>query len=56
MFGEFNKLAKLDTFLYDPKFGIAIANSKKNFDKFFVKFTLAIMPLDFTDCHKISNL
>lgn len=56
MFGEFNKVAKSDALLHDLKFGIAVANSKETFDEFFARFTLAIAPLDFTDCHKISNL
>ena len=56
MFGEFDKVAKLDALLHDSKFGIAIANLKETFDKFLARFTLAIMFLDFTDCYKISNL
>lgn len=56
IFGEFNKVAKLDAFLYDPKFGMVIANAKKTFDKFFTKFTSAIALLDFIDYYKISNL
>lgn len=41
---------------YIPKFGIAIDNLKETFDKFLVRFTSAIAPLDFTDYYKISNL
>ena len=54
-FGEFDKIAKLDTFLYNPKFGIVSANAKETFDKFFARFTSIIVPLDFTDCYKIFN-
>ena len=56
MFGEFDKVAKSDALLHDPKFGIAVANPKETFDEFLARFTLAIAPLDFTDRQKISNL
>lgn len=56
MFSEFNKIAKSDTLLYDLKFGIPIINLKKTFDKFFARFTLVIVPLNFINQHKISNL
>ena len=56
MFGEFDKIAKLDVFLYNPNFDIGVANAKKTFNEFFARFTLIITPLDFIDCHKISNL
>ena len=46
---EFDKVAELDAFLYDPKFGIAIVNPKEIFDKFLARFTSAIVPLDFKD-------
>ena len=56
MFGEFDKVAKSDALLHDPKFGMAVANPKETFDLFLARFTSAIAPLDFTDRHKISNL
>ena len=56
IFDEFDKIAKSDTLLYDPKFDMAIVNSNKTFDIFFVRFTLAIVLLDFSNRHKISNL
>lgn len=56
VFGKFDKVAKLDAFLYDPKFGIAVTNLKKTFDEFLDRFILAIVLLDFIDWHKISNL
>ena len=56
MFGEFDKVAKSDALLHNPKFGMAISNSKETFDEFLARFTSAIAPLDFTDRHKISNL
>ncbi len=56
MFGEFDKVAKSDALLHDPKFGMAVANPKETFDEFLARFTSAIAPLDFTDRHKISNL
>ena len=56
MFGEFDKVAKLDAFLHGPKFGMAVANAKETFDKFLARFTSAIAPLNFTDRYKISNL
>ena len=49
MFGEFDKIAKSNAFLYDPKFDIAITNPKETFDEFFARFTSVIAPLDFTD-------
>lgn len=56
IFGKFDNIAKLDAFLYDPKFGMAIANSKETFDKFLVRFISAIALFDFIDWYKISNL
>lgn len=56
MFSEFNKIAKSDTLLYDLKFGIPIINLKKTFDKFFARFTLVIVLLNFINQYKISNL
>ncbi len=55
MFGEFDKVAKSDALLHDPKFGMAVANPKETFYTFLARFTSAIAPLDFTDRHKISN-
>lgn len=49
------KLQNRMFFLHDFKFNLAIANSKKTFDKFFARFTLVIAALDFIDCNKISN-
>lgn len=56
MFGKLDKFAKSDVLLHDPKFGMVIANLKKIFDKFFARFILAIIFLDFIDWHKILNL
>lgn len=42
-------------FLYNLKFSMVIANLKKTFNKFLVRFTLAITLLDFTNRYKISN-
>lgn len=56
MFDEFHKVAKSDTLLHNPKFGMDVINLKEIFDKFFARFTLAITLLDFIDQHKISNL
>lgn len=47
MFAKFNKVAKSDTLLHDPKFGMVMINSKEIFDEFLVKFTLAITLIDF---------
>lgn len=55
IFGEFDKIAKSDTFLYNSKFDITISNFKEIFDFFLTKFTLVIALLDFIDWHKISN-
>lgn len=55
MFSEFDKIIKLDAFLYDLKFGMAIANFKKIFDLFFARFISAITLLNFTNWYKISN-
>lgn len=49
MFGEFNRITKLDALLYNTKFGMTVINSKKTFDEFFARFTSAIVPLDFMD-------
>ncbi|MCJ1347622.1 hypothetical protein MMC31_005850 [Peltigera leucophlebia] len=56
MFGEFDKFAKSDALLHDPKFGMAGTNPKEIFNEFLARFTSAIAPLDFTNRHKISNL
>ena len=34
MFSEFDKVAKSDALLHDPKYGIAISNTKETFDEF----------------------
>lgn len=56
MFGNFDKLAKFDIFLRNPKFGMTISNLKKIFNKFIAYFTSAIMLSEFIDQHKILNL
>ncbi len=56
IFREFDKVAKFDALLNDPKFGIAVSNPKETLDEFLARFTSAIAPLDFTDRYKISNL
>lgn len=56
IFGKFNKVAKLDALLYNAKFVIAVDNFKETFDEFIARFTSVIIPLVFTDRHKISNL
>lgn len=56
MLNEFDKIAKLDVFLHYLKFCMAVPNAQETFNGFLAKFNLAIAPLDFTDCHKISNL
>lgn len=42
-------------FLYDPKFDMAITNSKETFNTFFTRFTSAIASLNFIDWHNILN-
>lgn len=49
IFSKFDKVAKLDTFLYNLKFDMAIANPKEIFNKFFARFTLVIALFDFID-------
>lgn len=56
IFDKFNKVAKLDNFLYDFKFRMTINNFKKTFNEFFTRFTSTIIALNFTNCHKIFNL
>lgn len=56
IFGKFDKVAKSDTLLYDPKFDIAITNLRKTVNTFFIRFTSTIAPLNFINQHKISNL
>lgn len=53
---KFDKVAKSYVFSYDAKSSIVVANSKKTFDIYHVRFTLAIALLDFADRHIISNL
>lgn len=53
IFGKFDKVTKSDIFLYDPKFGMVVTNSKETFDKFFAKFTSAIILLNLRYWHKI---
>lgn len=57
IFSKFEKILSLNIFLYNLKFGITIKNLKKNFDKFFIKFILTIILLNFINWHKnkISN-
>ena len=52
---KFDKITKLDAFLYDLKFSIAVVNPNERLNKFFIRFTLAIVLLDFTDWYKILN-
>lgn len=49
MFGKFDKVIKSDTFLYNLKFDIAIANLKKTFDTFLTRFISTIILLNFID-------
>lgn len=56
IFSKFDKIAKSDTLLHNPKYEIVILNSKKTYDEFLAWFTSVIALLDFTDCYKISNL
>ena len=56
MFGEFDKVAKANTELHDPKFGMGMKDSKESFDEFYARFATAVAPLGFNDVHKISNL
>lgn len=55
MFNEFDKLIKLNIFLYNFRFNMAVINFKQTFDNFYTKFTLFIMSLDFIDWHKLFN-
>lgn len=55
MFDKFSKIAELYSCLYNLKFYITIANLKEIFNMFFIRFTLAIILLNFTDYHKILN-
>ena len=56
MFGEFNKIARSDAELHDPKFAIRASDSKENFNSFFARFTAAVAPLNYSEVHKISTL
>lgn len=56
MFGEFDKVAKLNAFLHNPGFKIVVANLIEIFDMFLARFTSVIAPFDFIDYHKISKL
>ncbi|KAL6717671.1 hypothetical protein ACLMJK_005586 [Lecanora helva] len=47
IFREYNKKKKYYIKLYNPKFEIEILNSKEIFDKFYIRFTTAIVPLNF---------
>lgn len=56
MFGKFDKVAKADALLHDPKFSMAVLNLNETLNEFLARFTSAVAPLVFTDRHKISNL
>lgn len=56
IFGKFNKVIKSETLFYHPKFDMVVANPKKIFDLFFIRFISAIILLTFINWHKILNL
>lgn len=49
MFCKFDKVAKLDALLYDPRFEIAISNLKEIFDEFLAHFISTIILFNFTN-------
>ena len=56
MFGTYDKVAKSNAEIFDPKFGMGITKKDESFEEFYARFSAAIAPLGFTDVHKISNL
>ena len=56
IFVEYDKFAKWGIFLYNHEFGMDVNNPKEAFEDFFARITSAIMPVNFTDCHKTCNL
>ena len=56
MFGVYDKMAKVDNDLYDPKFHMGAINSKEIFDEFLARFTSIIVLLKFNNVNKILNL
>ncbi|KAF6238241.1 hypothetical protein HO173_003521 [Letharia columbiana] len=56
MFGTYDKIAKSNAEIFDPKFGMGVTDKKESFEDFYARFSAAIAPLGFTDVHKISNL
>lgn len=55
IFNKFDKFVKSDALLYNPKFIIRIINTKQTFNKFFIRFNIAIAYFDFLDHYKIFN-
>lgn len=55
IFCKFDKVAKLNALLYNPRFEIAILNLKEIFDEFLACFTSTITLFNFTNWYKISN-
>ena len=56
MFGTYDKIAKSNAEIFDPKFGMGFTKKDESFEEFYARFSAAIAPLGFTDIHKISNM
>lgn len=56
MLSESKKVAKLKARLYSQNFGMGKVNPTESFDQFLVRFTVAIVPLGFSDQDKIEAL
>jgi hypothetical protein len=56
IFGEYNKVANCDAKVHNPKFQIGAVNIKEIFEEFYTQFSSAVVPLNYSDIHKISLL
>ena len=56
IFGNFDKLAKCNAELNDPKFGMGERDPKETFEEFLTRFTTTIAPLNLPEMQKIWSL
>ena len=56
MFGDYDKLAKCNTMLYDPSFGVGVMKKEETFDEFYAQSSPTIARMAFNASHKIATL
>ena len=58
IFGNYDKLAKYNTILYNPVFNIEVlkTNRKEIFDYFYTRFLATITPIEYSEINKIAIL